>query len=586
MPTNEDIAKVLGEIGEYLAMQDVPFKPRAYEKVAETIRSLSESVSEMYKKGGLSAVKNIPGVGASIAESIEEFIKKGKIAYHEELKRGAPVNLAELRRVEGLGPRKIKILYQKLGIRTLSDLKKAATSHKIRSLEGFGEKTEDNILKGIEFVNASGDRKILGFILPDIRVIEDNLKKIKGVSKVVVAGSTRRRRETIGDIDFLVVSEKSEPVMDFFVNMPEVARIMAKGPTKSMVHLKSGLDADIRVVPKESYGAALNYFTGSKDHNVALRKLAIEKGYKLNEYGLFKIKGKGGGEEKIAGDTEEGIYKALGLPYIEPELREMMGEIEAAKSGKLPKLIDYKDLKGDLQVQTSWTDGSASIEEMAIAAYEQGLSYMVVTDHTKRLAMTHGLDDESVLKQGKEIDKVNQKLKEKKIKFYILKGTECDILKDGSLDLSDKVLATLDVVGVSVHSYFNLPINEQTKRVEKAIRNKNVDIFFHPTGRLINKRSAYEIDMERIIKVAGETGTVLEIDAYPDRLDMNYEYIRQCVESGVKMSIDSDAHATTHFQYLEFGIDQARRGWAEKEDIINAWPMEKMLSMLKGETND
>lgn len=573
--TNQDIAKILRTIGEYLAMQDVPFKPRAYEKAAETIEALEEEVSEIYRKGGLEALEDIPGVGKSIAEHIEELLKTGRLKYYEELKKKTPVDLDMLTHVEGLGPKKIKILYQKLNVRNLADLERAAKAGKIQKLEGFGEKSGENILKGIEFLKRSGGRFILGFVMPDIRELERRLKSLKEVQRVVAAGSVRRRKETIGDVDILAISDKPARVMDFFVHMPEVIAVQAYGETKSAVKLKSGMDVDLRVVPAASYGAALNYFTGSKDHNVALRELAIKHGWKLNEYGLFK------GGKMIAGKTEEEIYEKLGLRYIEPEIREMTGELEAARANKLPKLIGYKDLKGDLQIQTNWTDGNATIEEMAKAAVDAGLEYIAITDHTKRLAMTHGLDARRIVQQMKGVDKINSRFSQRTSHFRILKGTECDILKDGSLDLPDGVLKQLDVVGVSVHSFFNLPREEQTKRIITAMQNPHVDILFHPTGRLIQRREPYAVDIDEIIRVAKETGTILEIDAYPDRLDLKDEYIRKAVAAGVKLSIDSDAHAPQHFSFLEHGIAQARRGWAEKKDIVNAWPVEKMLGFLK-----
>lgn len=572
---NNEIARILREISEYLEMQSVPFKPRAYEKAAEVIEGLQEELLVIYQKGELKALKDIPGVGTSIAEHIEELLKTGKLTYYEQLKKKTPVDLSSLTRVQGLGPKKIKLLYQKLGIENLKDLEKAAKTGKIGKLEGFGKKSEENILKGIEFAKSGGGRFLLGHIMPQVRMLETRLKEFKEVEKIEVGGSVRRRRETIGDIDFLITSSAPEKVMEFFVRQKEIARVLAQGSTKSSVQFKDGLQVDLRVVPKESYGAALQYFTGSKDHNVALRNIAIQKGYKLNEYGLFK------GEKMITGKTEEEIYEALGLDWIPPETRENTGEIQAAQHHKLPNLIGYDDLKGDLQTQTNWTDGEFSIEEMARAAMERGLEYIVITDHTKRLAMTHGLDEKRVRQQMKEIDKLNEKLEMRGEKFRILKGSECDILKDGSLDLPDAVLKDLDVVGVSIHSLFNLPREEQTKRIIRAMENPHADILFHPTGRLIHKREAYQVDMDAVISAAKRTGTILEIDAYPARLDLKDEYIRKCVEAGVKMSIDSDAHTVSHFAVLEFGIAQARRGWATKEDIINTKSVNEMLSMLK-----
>lgn len=578
--SNQEIAAILAEIGEYLEMEGVAFKPRAYERAASAIEELQEEVSELHRRGGIKALEDIPGVGVSIAEKIEELLRTGKIKYHQDLKKKFPVDMGELSRIEGLGPKSIKTLYQKLGIKTITDLERAVQAGKIATLKDFGEKTQQNILKGIEFLRRSGGRFVLGFVMPEIKMIEQRLQKLKGVKRAVVAGSVRRRKETIGDVDILVVSEQPKPVMDFFVSMPEVIHVYAHGPTKSAVKIKSGMDVDVRVVSPESYGAALNYFTGSKSHNVALREIALKKGYKLNEYGLYKQMAKGK-ERMVAGKAEEELYRALGMDYIEPEMRENTGEIELAKQYKLPKLIGYKDLQGDLQAQTDWTDGSASIEEMAKAAAARGLRYIAITDHTKRLAMTNGLDETRIKKQWLEIDRVNKKLRASGFEVHVLKGSECDILKDGSLDLPDEVLEKLDVVGASVHSHFNLPRAEQTKRIIRALSNPHVDILFHPTGRLIQKRDPYEVDMDEIIAAAKKTNTVMEIDAYPTRLDLKDEYVKKCVAKGVKMTIDSDAHSPSHFDHLEYGIAQARRGWAERGDIINAWPLEKMRKLLK-----
>ena len=570
--SNLEIARILREIGEYLEMQDVPFKPRAYEKAALAIGDLEQEAKEIYKSGGLKALEKISGVGVSIAEKIEELLETGRSKYFEELKKKTPVNLSELTRVEGLGPKSIKKLYKELDVKNIKDLEKAATSGKIRKLEGFGEKSEQKMLTGIEFLKKTGGRFLLGNTLPFALMIEERLKKLPGVEKAIAAGSIRRRKETIGDIDILVISKKPSKVMDYFTSMPEVANVIVSGGTKSSVKLFSGLNMDLRVVLPESYGAALNYFTGSKDHNIVLRKLAIAKGYKLNEYGLFH------GEKRIAGKTEEEIYKVLGMEYIEPEMRENTGEIELALKHKLPKLIGYGDMRGDLQTQTKWTDGSDSIEEMAIAGIKVGLEYIAITDHTKRLAMTGGLDDKKILKQMAEIDMLNKKFAGK---IKILKGTECDILKDGTLDLPDNILSKLDVVGASVHSFFNLPEAYQTARIKRAMSNQNVDIIFHPTGRLINRRDAYKVDIDEIISYAKKTGTVLEVNAEPNRLDFKDEHIRRCIDAGVKISIDSDAHSAEQVGFLELGIAQARRGWATKNDVINAWPLEKMLRFLK-----
>ncbi len=568
---NSELAQIFREIALYLEMQGVQFKPRAYEKVAYALEALEEPVGEIYKRGGVKALREIPGVGEAIAEKIEEMIQTGKLRYYEELKKETPVDVRGLTAVEGVGPKIVKLLYEKLGIKDVSDLERVARAGKIRGLPHFGEKTEQKILKGIEFLKQGIGRFPLGAVLSLITEIEGRLRHLPEVSEVVVAGSMRRRKETVGDADILAISRKPETVMDFFVSMPEVMHVHGQGRTKTMIKLNNGMDVDLRVVAEESFGAALNYFTGSKDHNVGLRRIAQEKGLKLNEYGLFR------GNKRIAGKTEEDVYRALGLSYIPPEMRENQGEIEAAKKGKLPDLVGYGDLRGDLQTQTTWTDGSNSIEEMVEEAERLGLEYIAITDHTKSLAMTGGSDEKKLLRQMAEIDKINRSLKG----ITILKGAEVNINKDGTLDIKDEVLAKLDVVGIAVHSHFNLPRREMTERIIRAMRNRHADILFHPTGRVIQKREPYDVDMDKIIETAKETGTVLEIDAYPDRLDLKDEHVRKAVNAGVKLVIDSDAHSVSHIRFLEFGVAQARRGWAEKKDVINTRPLKEFLRCLK-----
>lgn len=569
---NTELAQIFREVALYLEMKEEPFKPRAYEKVAYSLEALEEPVGEIYRRGGVKALRAIPGVGQAIAEKIEEVIQTGRLRYYEELKKEVPVDVRGLTGIEGIGPKSVKLLYEQLGIKKVADLEKAARAGKIRGLPHFGEKMEQKILKGIEFLKQGSGRFPLGSALPLIGEIEQRLRELPEVEEVVVAGSTRRWKETIGDADILAISRKPEKVMAFFVSMSEVMHVQGQGKTKSTVKLKNGMDMDLRVVPRESFGAALNYFTGSKDHNVALRKIAQEKGLKLNEYGLFR------GNKRIAGKTEEEIYKALGLAFVPPELRENQGEIEAAQKGELPNLVGYRDLRGDLQTQTTWTDGANSIEEMAGEAKRLGLEYIAITDHTKGLAMTGGSDEKKLLKQMAEIDKINRSLKG----ITILKGAEVNINKDGTLDIKDEVLARLDVVGIAVHSHFNLPKREMTERIVRAMRNPHADILFHPTGRVIQKREPYDVDMDALIKTAKETGTVLEIDAYPDRLDLKDGHIRKAVEAGVKLAIDSDAHSVNHMRFLEFGVAQARRGWAEKKDVINTRPLREFLKALKG----
>ena len=575
---NDEIAKILYEIAEYLAMDDVAFKPQAYEKAAVIIDDLEVEIEEIYKKEGLKGLEKIPTIGKGIAKVIKELLKTGKTKEHERLKKKTPVKLSELTAVEGVGPKIIKKLYQELKVRNLNDLEKAAKAGKIRNLEDFGEKTEQNILRGIEFLRRSNNRFALGFIMPVVRKIEARIKNLPGVKNAIVAGSIRRMKETIGDGDILATvsfKKDADKIMDFFVKMPEVIHIYSKGVTRSSVRLKNNMDFDLRVVPEKSFGAALQYFTGSKDHNIALRKIAIEKNYKLNEYGVWKKR------KTVAGKTEEEIYKVLGLKMMEPELREDKGEIEASLNDNLPDLIGYNDLNGDLQIQTNWSDGSSSIEEYAQEAMRLGLKYIAITDHTISLAIANGLDEKRLAQQGREIDRINLKLKAQNSKFKILKSAEVNILKDGRLDINDETLKKLDIVAIAVHSGFKMSKKEMTERIIKAMKNPNIDILFHPTGRIINSRPPYEIDIEKIIRAAKETKTVLEINAHPSRLDLKDEYARMAKEVGVKLEISSDAHNTNYFQFLEFGIAQARRGWVEKKDIINAWPVEKMLKMLK-----
>lgn len=569
---NLELAKLLRMMAVYLEMKDIPFKPQAYERAAYSIESLDEDIEEFIGKVGKEGLKALPGIGESIAEKILEFLKTGQIKELEELKKEVPVDIETLSSIEGVGPKTIFKLYKALGIKSLEDLERACKEHKIRRLAGFGIQSEEKILKGIEFFKQGGGRKILGFIMPFVESLINYLKENKDIDVVVPAGSYRRKKETVGDIDILATSKNPQKIMDYFVAFPEVEHVYAKGPTKTMVRLKIGLDVDLRVVEKESFGAALAYFTGSKDHNIQMRELALKRGWKLNEYGLFDKNG-----QKIAGRTEEEIYKKLGLQWIPPELRENQGEIQLALQHKLPKLIEYGSIKGDLQVQTNWTDGGNSIEEMIEEAIKIGLEYICITDHTKSLAVTGGLDEEKLLKQMAYIDELNKKYKGK---IRILRGAEVNILKDGTLDIKNEVLAKLDFVGAAIHTHFNLPKSVQTERIIKTMRNPYIDCIFHPTGRIINKRAPYEVDIEKIIDEAKKTNTILEIDAYPDRLDLKDEHIKKCIEKDVKLVIDSDAHSFLHYQYLDLGVSQARRGWAKKEDILNTLDVDNLLKAL------
>jgi len=570
---NQEIAKIFYEIADFLEMEGIQFKPYAYQKAAITLENLERDVEKIYKEGGKKSLLEIPGIGESIAEKIEEYLKTGKIKYWQNLRKKTPLNIEELVQVEGLGPKKIKVLYQKLGIRNLKDLEKAAKSHKIAPLFGFGEKTEKNILEGITFLKRSKGRFLLGEILPRAKEVYEKLKNLKEVERIEPAGSLRRMKETIGDVDFLVISKNPEKVMDFFISLPGIIKIWAKGPTKSSVRMKEGFDMDIRIVPVKSYGSALQYFTGSKEHNIALRKIAIDKGLKLSEYGLFK------GNKMITGEKEEEIYKALKIQWIPPELRENQGEIEKALEEKLPKLIDYKDIKGDLHCHSHWNGGMNSIEEMAKQAIKMKYQYIGITDHTKFLKIEHGLDEKKLVLQKKEIEKLNFQFSI--FNFQILQGAETNILNDGSIDLKDDCLKKLDYVITGIHSNFKMPKEKMTERIIKAMKNPNVDIISHPTGRILKRRDEYQIDFNKILRAAKETNTILEINSYPERLDLNDQNIRLAKEVGVKMVINTDSHHIDQLRFIEYGIAQARRGWVEKENIINCWPLKKLLKFFK-----
>jgi DNA polymerase (family 10) len=569
--SNKEISDILFIFSEFLAMEDVPFKPRAYEKAAQAVEEFNQDIATLYKKEGLASLEQIQGVGKGIAQKIEEYLKTGKIKELAALQKKIPVNLDELLRVEGLGPKMIKTLYQKIGVKNIIDLKSAALGGKIQNLARFGKKSEQKIIKGIEFLESSSGRFRLGDILPIARDLEKKIGSLRYVKKIAVAGSIRRWQETVGDIDLLVEADEPEAVMDFFVSLPDVRHVYAKGDTKSSVRFAIGIDVDLRVIPPHSYGAALQYFTGNKDHNVLLRKIAIRKKMKLNEYGLFR------GKKQIAGDTEEGIYKALGVPMPIPELRQGRDEFKYEPRD----IISLSDLKGDLQTQTDWTDGVDSIEKIVQAAERLGHEYIAITDHTKSLAMTGGSDEKKLLRQIKEIDRIQKKFRNIKI----LKGAEVNILKDGSLDIDDKVLSKLDMVGAAVHSHFDLSEKEQTARIMRAMENPHVDIIFHPTGRVLKKREPYKVDIDRLFLCAQETKTVMEIDAHPYRLDLNDEHIRRGMQYGVLFSIDTDAHSVAHLPFLEYGIGQARRAGLSYKSVINTLGLEALQKYFKTPKN-
>jgi DNA polymerase (family X) len=601
MSTNSEVAKIFREIAFILQTAEEKkseptaiFKIRSYNRAADEIENLYFDIGDIYKKEKLKGLLEIPSIGKAIATKLEEYITTGKIHYYDELKEKLPVDVSQFFGLEGIGPKTIKTLYGNLGIKNISDLEKAALDGKIRSVPGFSQKKEELILKKIEFFRKGGGRRLIGEVYPLVRRIEERLSGNTAVKQAVAVGSFRRMKETIGDIDYLVsvMSEKDgDNIIDYFIAMPEVKEVSGRGSSKAFVKLNNGIDADLLVVPEESFGAAMQYFTGSKEHGVAIRKIAISKGLHLNEWGVFDKQ-----NHRIAGATEEEVYQVLDLEWIPPEMRENRGEIKLAKMGKngmekeekvrLPQLIAYDDLKGDLQVHSNNTDGTMSIEEMALNARDKfGLSYIAISDHTKSLRLTNGLDEKQLLNQANTIAELNDKIKmnnnNKNKHFRILSSAEVNILKDGSLDISNNVLDKLDIVGAAIHSHFSLPIELQTSRLIDAARNPSIDIIFHPTGRIINRREGYPVNIPKLIEVANESNTILEIDAHYDRLDLKDEFIRMAVENNVKLVIDSDAHHPLHYAFLIFGIGQARRGWAKKSDILNTLSAKGLLDSLK-----
>jgi len=567
---NQEIARIFNEIADLLEIKgENPFRIRAYRRAAQNIEGLTKSVEDISTEELL----KIPGIGHDLAGKIEEHIKTGKVQAHEDLKQEIPEGLLTILSVPSLGPKTSKLLYEKLNIRNIDDLEKLAKEHKLAGLPGIKEKTEENILKGIEMLKRGKERQPIGRVLPIANDIIEHLKKKAPVLKIDLAGSLRRWKDTIKDIDILAASENPKEVMRVFVHLPHVKDVLMHGHTKSTVIIHEDLLVDLRVVEKDSYGAALAYFTGSKAHNIRLREMAVKRGLKINEYGIFRERD----DKKIGGEKEEDVYKILGLQYISPELREDQGEIEAALERRLPNLIALKDIKGDLHVHSKWSDGSHTFEQLVDAAKEYGYSYIAITDHSKGLAVARGLTEERLLEQKKEIGAINKKLKG----FRIIHGVEVDIRSDGSLDISDDVLKGLDIVVASIHSGFKQSRRQLTYRLVSAMKNPYVSIIAHPTGRLIGERDAYDVDMDEILSAAKDTGTAIEINAYPLRLDINDIYAKKAKEMGIPIVIATDTHVTNQFDYMQYGVSIARRGWLEKGDVLNTLDAGKLLKRLK-----
>ena len=560
----EQIARILKIKGEN------PFKIRAYEKITLVLENLPIDIETIYQQGGLN---NIPGVGEGIAKKIEEFLTTGKLEYYEKLKETIPDGVVELIDILEVGPKTAKLLYEELGVDNIEKLEKAVRQHQIKDLPGMGEKTETNILRGIELYKRRKERVLLGTALPLAEEIVENLRQLKETDKINFAGSLRRKKETIGDIDILVTSQKPEKIMKTFTSLPQVREILAEGPTKSSVITKKDIHVDVRVVEPISFGAALQYFTGSKVHNIKLRELAVKRGLKINEYGVFDSET----GQRITGEKEEEVYKILDLAFIPPELREDRGEIEAAQENKLPELIEYSQIEGDLHMHTKWSDGAHSIMQMAEAAKKRGYKYIAITDHSQSLKFAGGLTEERLREQIEKIRKLNQELDD----FTILSGIEVDIKSDGSLDFSDEILSKLDVVIAAIHSGFKQESKVITERIVKAMQNKLVSIIAHPTGRLIGYRESYQVDINKMMDIATETRTILEINACPERLDLNDVYCRMAKEKGVQLAIETDAHSINGLEFMNLGVDVARRGWLEEKDIINTLSLDKLLKRLK-----
>ncbi len=569
--SNADVAKALREMALFLEMGDVPFKPQAYEKAAYAVSALDKPLAELLAEGGVQALDALPGIGKGIARRIARMIETGTMADLDALRKKTPIDVLALTAIEGVGVKKAEALWRALEIRTVADLKRAAKEGRIRALPHFGERSEQRILESVDFYEEAGGRRPLGEVLELAHRIESALAKVAGVADAAVAGSIRRRCETVGDVDVLVAAGRAERVSKAFESMPAVQAVLAHGPTKTLVRLTNGMDADLRVVKPESFGAALLYFTGSKAHNIALRKIAQKRGLKLNEYGLFR------GDRALAARTEEEVYKSLGLAWVPPEMREDRGEVDLAEKNRLPRLIEAGDIRGDLQIHTSWTDGSSTIEAMARAAQALGREYIVITDHTRDLAMTGGLDEAGLRSQVKEIRKVDRALSG----MRVLAGAEVNIRPDGALDVGDEVLAELDLVGAAIHSHFDQPRAEATRRVVRAVENPHVDVLFHPLGRALGRRRALEFDFEAVLEACLRTGTVLEIDAQPERLDLPDVLVSAAIQAGARIAVDSDAHTVDELRFLEsFGLGVARRAWVEKKHVINTLPVGDLLGML------
>ncbi len=568
MRKNAQVAALLYKIADLLEIQGALWKPQAYRKAAHSVETYPDDIANVAKEGKL---KDIPGVGEHIAQKIEDYLKTGRLTYFEKLKKEMPV-AEELFHLEGIGPKTIKLLYQKLKVKTLADLKKAAQQGKISTIPGMGEKKQQQMLEGIGRLQTRvPHRFLLGEAAPMVGDLVNALKKVPGIENVTPAGSYLRGKETVGDVDLLIVGKNHRKIMDSFVAMKDVARVLAHGESKSSIRLSNGLQVDARVVSQNQYGSALQYFTGSKDHSVALRKFALKKGLTLSEYGLFTVKGK----KLVAGKTEEEIYKKLSMQWMPPEMRENRGEIGLALKHQVTKLVELKDINGDFQTQTTWSDGAHSIEEMAKTAKQLGWKFITITDHVGGIGIAHPLDEKRLVQQAAEIDKA-----QKKVGIRIFKGAEIDITKKGELALSTAACKKLDVVLMSIHSAFRMSSMEMTKRICAAMENYPVNVFGHPTGRLINQREGVEFDTDKVFETAKERGVFLEINGQPSRMDLADVHVMAARERGCSFAISSDAHSKEQLEYVKYGVINARRGWLEKRHVLNTRSVAQVEKML------
>jgi DNA polymerase (family 10) len=568
---NPEVAQVFEEVADLLEIQGAnPFRVRAYRNAVRTIRDLSQSLAEMAADPE-AKLESLEGIGKDLAEKIKTILETGDLPLRQELCGQVPAGLRDFILLPGLGPKRAKIIYDQLQIDSLDQLRQAAQEHRIRELKGFGSKTEEKILQSIEGLAESSRRIYLAEAKVYAEALVRHLKETSGLGQIEVAGSYRRRKETIGDLDVLVTCPQCEAVMDRLAEYPGVGEILARGPTKMTVRLKNGLQMDLRVVPEESYGAALQYFTGSKDHNIQVRRRGLDRGLKVNEYGVFRE------ESQVAGRTEEEVYAAVGLPWIPPELREARGEIEKALQGQLPRLLELKELRADLHMHTDVTDGRATLEEMVAGAKKRGYDYIAITDHSKRVTMARGLDAERLRQAWKVIDKHAAKTKGP----TLLKGVELDILENGELDLPDSVLAEADWVVASIHYGQNQSRDQITRRLLNAIRNPHVSAIGHLTGRLIGKRKGMDLDLETVLKAAADHGCMMELNSQPARLDLNDQALMMAKDRGIPIVINTDAHAVEELAFMEFGVYQARRAGLEAKDVANTRSLAQFRKLLK-----